>query len=52
MIEAELRGKVSSELQDDEDLLTSAVFRLLQYVPPNLFWPPLRAGNSDVASCQ
>lgn len=39
MIEAELRGKVSSGLQDVEDLLTSAVFGLLQYVPPSIFWP-------------
>jgi hypothetical protein len=39
MIEAELRGKVPSELQDVEDLLTSAVFGLLQYVPPSIFWP-------------
>ena len=38
MIEAELRGKVPSELQDVEDLLTSAVFGLLQYVPPSVFW--------------
>lgn len=38
MIEAELRGKVSSDLQDVEDLLTSAVFGLLQYVPPSIFW--------------
>lgn len=41
MIEAELRGKVPSELQDNEDLLTSAVFGLLQYVPPSIFWPAL-----------
>lgn len=39
MIEAELRGKVSSDLQYVEDLLTSAVFGLLQYVPPSIFWP-------------
>lgn len=39
MIEAELRGKVSSKLEDVEDLLTSAVFGLLQYVPPSIFWP-------------
>jgi hypothetical protein len=39
MIEAELHGKASSELQDAEDLLTSAVFGLLQYVPPSIFWP-------------
>ncbi len=41
MIEAELHGKVASDLQDDEDLLTSAVFGLLQYVPPRIFWPIL-----------
>jgi hypothetical protein len=48
MIEAELRGKVPSELQDDEDLLTSAVFGLLQYVPPSIFWPAvlMRAKSS------
>ena len=39
MIEAELRGKVPSDLQDVEDLLSSAVFGLLQYVPPSIFWP-------------
>jgi len=39
MIEAELRGKVlRGQLQDDEDFLTSAVFGLLQYVPPSIFW--------------
>jgi len=43
MIEAELRGKVSSDLQDVEDLLTSAVFGLLQYVPPSIFWPEVLA---------
>lgn len=41
MIEAELRGKVPSKLQDVEDLLTSAVFGLLQYVPPCTFWSAL-----------
>ena len=39
MIEAELHGKTSSELQNVEDLLTSAVFGLLQYMPPKVFWP-------------
>ena len=48
MIEAELRGKVSSELQDVEDLLTSAVFGLLQYVPPSIFW---RAVLTRAKSC-
>jgi len=43
MIDAELRGKLRSELQDDEDLLTSAVFGILQYVPPNVFWPMVLA---------
>jgi hypothetical protein len=38
MIEAELQGKVSSGLQGVEDLLTSAVFGLLQYVSPSIFW--------------
>lgn len=58
MIEAELRGKVPSELQDDEDLLTSAVFGLLQYVPPSVFWPAvlMRAesckGRSFVGRCK
>lgn len=41
MIEAELRSKGSRASRDDEDLLTSAVFGLLQYVSPNTFWPSL-----------
>lgn len=49
MIEAELCGKVSRALQDDEDLLTSAVFGLLQYIPPGTFWPVVltRAKSSE-----
>jgi hypothetical protein len=43
MIDAELHGKLRSELHDDEDLLTSAVFGTLQYVPPNVFWPMVLA---------
>lgn len=38
MLEAELRGKAPSGLQDREDLLTSAVLGLLQYVPVRPFW--------------
>jgi len=58
MIEAELRGKVSSDLQDAEDLLTSAVFGLLQYLPPGIFWPVVLthaespAGKSFVERCK
>lgn len=58
MIEAELRGKVSSKLEDMEDLLTSSVFGLLKYVPPNIFWPVVLhcakscKGNSFLERCR
>lgn len=39
MIEAALHGKLPVGLQHVEDLTTSAVFGLLQYIPPNVFWP-------------
>lgn len=39
MIEAELHSKVPSGLSDIEDILTSTVFGLLQYIPPTTFWP-------------
>ncbi len=39
MIEAALHGKLPVGLQHVEDLITSAVFGLLQYIPPNMFWP-------------
>ena len=58
MIEAELRSKGSSSSRDDEDLLTSAVFGLLRYVPPNAFWLSLLkqtesyTGKSLVDRCQ
>ena len=41
MLEAELRGKTQGEFWKSEDLLTSSVFGLLQYVPPNIFWRDL-----------
>lgn len=41
MIEAELHGKVPSEVEDVEDVLTSTVFEVLQYVPPQIFWKEL-----------
>jgi len=41
MIEAGLHGKLPVGLQDVEDLITSTVFGLLQYVPPNIFWPAI-----------
>lgn len=41
MLEAELRGKMPEEVADNEDLLTSAAFGLLKYVPPSVFWPAM-----------
>lgn len=47
MIEAELHGKTPDGYRDVEDLLTSAVLGLLQYVPVHPFWEMLfrRARN-------
>jgi len=38
MLLAETHGKGRSEVEDDEDLLTSTVFGHLRYVPPPVFW--------------
>lgn len=57
MIEAELHGKGVSVLRQQEDLLTSAVLGLLQYVPVDPFWTNLLerakslSGESFLARC-
>jgi hypothetical protein len=50
MLVAECHGKVRSEVEHDEDYLTSAVFGHLRYICPPLFWHSLfmRAKASDV----
>jgi hypothetical protein len=39
MLQAELAGHGVREVVSSEDYLTSAVFGLLKYVRPNIFWP-------------
>lgn len=41
MLVAECRGKTRSEVEDDEDYLTSSIFGHLRYVSPDIFWKSL-----------
>ncbi len=38
MLLAEIRGKRTASIADNEDYLTSAVFGHLRYIPPKTFW--------------
>ncbi len=49
MIEALLRGKLSREQENMEDILTSSVFGMLQYVAPKLGLFPFLAQATTIA---
>jgi len=49
MIEALLRGKLSREQENMEDILTSNVFGMLQYVAPELGLFPFLAQAKTIA---
>lgn len=48
MLQAELAGHGNRDLASSEDYLTSAVFGLLKYVRPNVFWPDFVARATRV----
>jgi hypothetical protein len=50
MLLAEIHGKTVREAQTSEDLLTSAVFSHLRYLPPSIFWPELIAAARQLDS--